>query len=139
LRAIEHLGADQKVQVVFWKRDGDADAVAVPSSPAAANEKTRQDIRRVMDEVTAKGSSSAGPALKRAFASQPDVVVVVTPKRVGDDFTRDVMAARGSSGAKVHCFSIDEQGSIAAMQLVANQTGGTAKVVGADQLQAGNR
>jgi hypothetical protein len=134
LRTLEHFTPDQKVQVIFWHRNGDSDPIAVPSSPTSATDKTRQDIRRVMDEVTAKGQSDSAPALKRAFTSQPDVVIIVTPKPVDSDFTRDVIAARGPSGAKIHCFALDEPRSLPAMQTIATQTGGTAKVVSADQI-----
>lgn len=140
VNTLDSLRPEQKYQVIFWKLDKDKDPVMLPKSLMAASDKDElRKTEKAMDDVNSLGQSNIKPALEKAFAAKPAVVVIATGKAVDDGFAKTVMDARKNSGVKVTCLSLNEPASSKAMQDVANKTGGTFKLVSLGELQSESR
>lgn len=124
LKSIKSLGSDRKFQVVFWDVRGNVIAYPEDAATVAGDLSLGEAIRK-LDEVAAFGSSSVGPALKKAAAAKPDVIVLATGKGgdLSEEFLSDVNNAR-PAGAKIHAFSLGSSGQSEVLRKLAQSAGG---------------
>jgi hypothetical protein len=75
-------------------------------------------------------------AIKKAFESRPDAVVVIPVKVVLEDqFDQTIKGARGNSGAKVYTFSLWQESLEGELKQVAEPTGGKYRNVSPTELR----
>jgi hypothetical protein len=135
LRSIASLGAERKFQIVFWQvRE---QVIAYPENGVTtAGETSVGEASRKLEDVNAFGSSNAGPALKKAAASGPDVIILATGKGADltDDFVKDVKANR-PNGVKIHTFNLGGD-EAPLLKAIASETGGEYHVLTTKELDA---
>ena len=130
LKSIASLGPRRNFQLIFWD-NGTTPAAYPPTGTTYAVAGNVDDARRETDDVFAAGSSDVQPVLPLALAQHPDTIVIATAKGgdLGDQWVKDVMAARGTSPVKIDTFNLtgpDDGGADSpALKAVAERTGGT--------------
>ena len=124
VRALESFGEERLFQVIFWDQDGQV--WSFPKDAVAPASKANIDtLRSQMQNVYGRGQTKVEKAIKKAFESKPDAVVVIPVKAVLDDnFDKTVKGARGNSGAKVYTFSLGQENLESELKQVAEATGG---------------
>lgn len=123
--SILSLGSNRKFQVIFWNNGSD---VSYPSdnSLVIASPENVQFCKQALQEVYAFGKSDVRSALTKAVAANPAAIVLATGKGwdLDDEFVQTVLQIRGNSKVKIHTVSLGKIGGNAALQGVAQQTGG---------------
>ncbi len=123
IKSASTLGTDRKFEIVFWSNG--EDVVAYPdASTTYAMKDNIAAAQRSIDDVSAYGASDIVPALKKALAHDPGVLVIATAKDYLDDaWVNDVLAARGSSSVKIDTVNLGASPSVA-LKAIASKTGG---------------
>jgi hypothetical protein len=123
-KSIASLGSNRKFQIVFWQVRGQVYAYPESGATVAGDTSVNEATRKINDEVNAFGSSSVGPALKKAAAANPDVIIIATGKGadLDDTFAQEVKANK-PSGVKIHTFSVGG-GDAPLLKAIATETGG---------------
>ena len=136
LKSIQSLTADRKFQIVFWQIRGSV--TTYPESGATvAGDISINEATRKLDDVTAFGSSTIGPALQKAAAVNPDTIIIATGKGedLDDSFVTEVNANK-PPGAKIYAFAMGNDHPIKPLQQVASQNGGEYRTISDPQVRA---
>lgn len=136
LKSLHTLHKDQKFQIIFWKLDNQKDPILIPKEPALPTADAIAAAEAAMGNVFAFRTCEPAPALAKAFAVNPGVVIIASGKPVGDNFPKVVLDARGTSAAKVHCFSLNAPASRLPMLDVTKRAHGNYRNVTLEELQA---
>lgn len=136
LKSLHTLRKDQKFQIIFWKLDNQKDPILIPKEPTLPTEEAISAAEAAMGNVFAFRTCDPAPALAKAFAINPGVVIIASGKPVGDNFPKVVLDARGTSAAKVHCFSLNAPASRLPMLDVTKKAHGNYRNVTLEELQA---
>lgn len=135
-RSTATLGGDRKFQIVFWSNG--EDEPAFPSGgPEFATDSTVAAARKALDSLEARGQTDPMPAIKRALAKRPDVIVIATGKgtQLDSSFTSQVMSLRGDAKTRIDTFNIADSDIGSALSELSKQTGGTATPISEDELK----
>jgi hypothetical protein len=137
LKSAGTLGADRKFEIVFWQ-NGSEDAAYPANSTAYASKENIAAAARAIDDVFAFGASDAKPALQKAIAHDPGVIVLATAKgdQLDDAWVQEMASARGSSKAKIDTIDLGSGGVSQALKNLASQTGGEYRQVSGATLSA---
>ncbi len=135
LQSIKSLTADRKFQILFWEVHGEV--VAYPeTNPTVAGDISLTEASRKLDDVAAIGSSSIGPALKKAAAANPSAIIIATGK--GDDLDDKFIAevdANRPPGAKIYTFALGYDHPVRVLQTIAAKTVGEYRTISDAQLR----
>ncbi len=125
LKSVGSLGPDRRFQILFWANGSD-DAGYPQSSTTYATKENIDSARRLIDSVAVFGASDVKPALQKAIASNPDAIVIATPKGwdLDDAWAKDVLSLRGQSTVKIDTLSLGSGGESETLKSVAAKTGG---------------
>lgn len=136
LKSVQSLTADRKFQFVFWQVRGEVVTVPDIGATVAGDISIGEAIRK-LEDVSAFGSSTVGPALKKSGNVKPDTIILATGK--GDDldesFVKEVLDNR-PAGAKIHTFALGSSRAIPQLQAIASKTGGEYRTITEQQLSA---
>ena len=138
LKSAATLGPDRKFQIVFWHNDSE-DAAYPASSTTYASKENIAAATRAIDDVFAFGASDAGPAIQKAVAQSPNVIVLATAKgdQLENSWTDTMLTARGSSNVKIDTIDLSSSGSASQpMKNLAAKTGGQYLQVSSSTLSA---
>lgn len=134
-QSVSTLGSGRQFQIVFWSNGSDQ---AFPSSgPTFATPANIESAHRLLDGVFAHGQSDAGPALKRAVAGSPELIILATGKsaQLDDAFVTQVLGIIGSSTVSVQTFDVGASEPSNAMRTIAQRTGGGAHALSEAELR----
>jgi hypothetical protein len=127
IKSARTLGSDRKFQILFWNKDAGG---AYPESITTyATKESIDAAQKAEDAVFAYGQSDVTVSLQKAIAQHPDEIVLATGKGwdLDNAWLDSVLAIRGSSPVRIHCFNIDlgGDGPSAPLKRLAEKTGGT--------------
>ncbi len=136
LKSARSLTASRKFQIIFWQVRGES--ITVPDvGTTVAGDISIAEAGRKLDDVSAFGSSSVGPSIKKAAAAKPDAIIIATGK--GDDlddtFVKNVLD-NAPAGTKIHTFALGSNRASPQLQSIANKTGGEYRTITEAQLSA---
>ncbi|HEX2970942.1 MAG TPA: hypothetical protein VHP11_01345 [Tepidisphaeraceae bacterium] len=132
--SVDTLGDQIAFQVIFWETD--RVITWPPEGTTPAIQKNVLACRNLLANIRPTGPSRIGPSLNRALLAKPNEIVVVTPQSgLGEEFVRTVLASRGASSIRIHAVSLGDDGSSAALQVIAQQTGGQFRSIPSADLQ----
>jgi hypothetical protein len=125
LKSVASLGPERRFQILFWANGSD-DAGYPQSSTTYATKENIDAARQVMDSVAVFGASDIKPALQKAIASNPDVIIIATPKGwdLDDAWAKDVLSMRGNSKVKIDTVSLGSGGESETLKSVAAKSSG---------------
>ena len=138
-RSVESLKPGQKFAILFWDNGNEEAAYPASGGLAAASAADVQAAREQFAEVYAGGRADARPAIERAAALKPSVIVLVTGKAFDlepelVDATQQAVTAAGGR-TKVHTFSLMKDEGNTVLADIAKATGGESKVIGRHELR----
>ena len=114
--------------------------MAYPNAPVNVSQDEIQKCAVVVDEQASSfRKSEVKVALERALAGKPGAIVLVTGKEVDETFVKDVLDTRKDDPVHIYCLSMAEKGSSAAMQEIAQKTGGAFRLVPLEELKSVTR
>lgn len=136
-KSLSTLGTSRTFQIVFWENDQKVESFPL-GSPAEANPLNIAAAEQKLQDVNAYGQSSVGPALVKAMAGSPDVILLATAKgnALDEKFVQDVISAIQGKGKSVKLYAFDvgtEPTDM--MKELARRTGGKATYVSAADLK----
>jgi hypothetical protein len=138
-RTLEQFGEGRRFQVVFWDRDNTAWSFP-KNGLAVANKANLDALWAEMQNVTGGGQTKADKAFKKAADVNPDAIVLVPVKPfMEDDFDAKMLRARGTSRAKVYCFSLAQPELEAELRQLSDRTGGEYRLVSQTDLRDAGR
>jgi hypothetical protein len=134
-RALEQFGESRRFQVVFWDRD--SSAWSFPKTGMLPATKANLDaLWAEMQNVTGGGQTKADKAFKKAADLNPDAIVLIPVKPfLEDDFDTRMLKLRGTSKAKVICYSLGEPESEKELKQLAEKTNGAFQPVSQTELK----
>jgi hypothetical protein len=134
--SVGSLPSGAKFAVCLWD-NGNETPEGMPVGAQPANEANRRALSAAFDRLFALGSSDPGPALDAAFAADPDVIVIITPKgwQLDDGFVADVLKRRGGKPIKIHAISLGGSDGPSALKTIAEKTGGEYRAFSTEQLR----
>jgi hypothetical protein len=142
LKSAASLGSDHHFQIVFWSNGGDEPTAYPAAGPAYATQDNVEAARRTLDDVSAYGQTDAKPAVALALTHHPDVIVLATAKGwvLDEQWTKDLIAARGSAPTRFDTFSLGgtnpDPAAAPPLKALADRTGGAYAVISNDALKA---
>lgn len=124
-KSIESLGPTRRFQILFW-HNGEEAGFPLVSGPVLATPENLKAAKQSLDEIAAFGKTDIAPALKRAMAGNPSVVILATGKAwdLDDAFTTNVLELRGNSTTPIHTIALGDPGSSTALKTLAEKTSG---------------
>lgn len=148
LDVVEKLPGDGAFQIVLWPRqeigNPSPDPTALPSNELrTAGERTISNVRDRIAGLPLGGSTTAVPALRRAIAANPDMIVLITGNTafLGDDFARSVLTAwrEAETTIPVHTIAVGTRTPPSSLGLIADETGGTTVALSQSDLRQARR
>jgi len=133
-RSVELLGPDHQFAVIL--SDNKSTDFTFPEKGLAdATPEELQKLRSAMDDVIASGASRLRPALQKAAARHPAVIVVVTAKWTIDSDDAAALKQYAQRGIRIHTFMLGGSNAVDALQEAASLSGGVFRRVSDDELQ----
>ncbi|HMB95205.1 MAG TPA: hypothetical protein VKK61_04125 [Tepidisphaeraceae bacterium] len=134
-KSAESLGRDRKFQIIFWNNG--ADDAYPETGPTFATSQNVESARHQLEGVTAHGQSDVQPALSKAIAVSPDLIVLATGKgdELDNDFTKQVLQIRRDQPIKIDTFDIGESELSRSLKDIADATGAQAHLISAADLK----
>jgi hypothetical protein len=135
-KSAESLGRDRKFAILFWNNGSDD---AYPDSgPTFATQENIDEGRHLLDGIIAHGQSDARPALIKAVAASPDLIVLATAKgdQLDDDFTSQVLQICKDHAVKIDTFDLGESQLSRPLKQIAQRTGGQSHLIDTGTLRA---
>jgi hypothetical protein len=134
-RTLEQFGEGRRFQVVFWDRD--SSAWSFPKTGMLnANKANLDALWAELQNVTGGGQTRADKAFKKAADLNPDAIVLIPVKPfLEDDFDTKMLRLRGTSKAKVLCFSLGEPALEKELKQLADKTNGAFQPVSQTELK----
>src|SRR5688572_13068029 len=135
LRTLQQFGEGRRFQVVFWDRDNSA--WSFPRTGMAVASKTNLDaLWAELQNIAGGGQTKPDKAFKKAADVNPDAIVLIPVKPyMEEDFDAKMLKIRGTSGAKVFCFSLAQPELEAELKQLAGKTGGAYRLVSQTELR----
>jgi hypothetical protein len=133
-RSLELIGPDHQFAVILTS-NGSPDFTFPHKGLADATPDQIQKIRSAMDDVIATGASQLRPALEKAVARHPDVIVVVTAKWTIDSDDTAALKQYAQRGIRIHTFMLGSSDAVDALQQAASLSGGIFSRVSDSQLR----
>jgi hypothetical protein len=123
--------ADRRFQVIFWQVDPQPVQAYPADSLATATPENVAALQKFMDDIYSVGQTKA--PINAAFRTGADAVLLVPIKPLLDDsFQKALLAARGSSRAKVYCLTLNQPALASQLRRIAETTRGAYKDVSID-------
>jgi hypothetical protein len=139
LKSAASLGSNRKFQIIFWNNGPEGtDPVAFPQdSSAYATPDSITAAQKAIDDVSASGASDAKPAMVKALAVQPEVIVIATAKgySLDDAWVQSIMELRGPLPVKIDILSLGADTTNPVLKSLADKTGGEYRDVTATDLR----
>jgi len=138
-RTLQQFDDSRRFQVVFWDRDNTAWSFP-KSGMAAATRENLDALWAEMQNITGGGQTKADKAFKKAADVNPDAIVLIPVKPyMEDDFDAKMLRARGTSRAKVFCFSLAQPEIETELKQLARATEGAYRLVTQTELREAGR
>jgi hypothetical protein len=136
LKSIASLGEERKFQVIFWDNGFDP-VLFPPTGPTYATDKKLGECRKAMENVAALGQANPRSALEKAYAQDPDSIVLATGKGTDltGEFLADFEAAREKKAIPTYTFNLGE-GDSDVLKKAAQDSGGQYKHMTPSELDA---
>jgi len=128
LRSIEHLGKEQKYNIIFYN---DGWIPMVVNKPVLATAKQFDRTRRWVNHVWPSGGTYPLQALLHALALEPDAIYFLSDGRFDPAVIEALRIQNPSSSGQIpiHAIAFVNTESIGLMQQIAKQSGGTFRFV----------
>jgi len=137
LKSVKSLGPERQFTVILWKVDENAIESWPEEGLRNATAENINELSRFLDEISGFGQTTAPASTEKAFKTGAEAVVLVPIKTIIEPGTHTaIVKSRGSSQAKVYCFTLAQPDIGESFQKVANDTNGTYRDISLDQLRA---
>lgn len=109
LPGLEKVGNDTQLQIVFAAEKGGA--AAYPETPRALTGPAEKDaLKKFIDTIEPVGNASPAPAIRKALEGNPQQVIYVTGKSLGNDEINAIASEfNGKGGVRFDTVMIDTE------------------------------
>lgn len=137
LKSVRSLGPERQFTVIFW-REGNSKIESWPEEGLRnATPENINELSEFLAEISAYGQTTAPESTEKAFKTGAEAVVLVPIKTIIEPGTHtDIVKSRGTSNAKVYCFTLAQADIGESFQKVANDTNGIYRDISLEQLRA---